>query len=488
MVRSLMEILLQTLLFPNKIKSIGYMPSMDDFEKRKLGIFNLLNVLGFFIGIFLPIVGLFIANIQLPVFSWIVTFSPAMVSILVLLCNHLHRHEFGALLYFVMYPISTAMVYQVSFDVGVELFFLLYGVLSVFFLKRFVHIAFAFLLTLFCYFYVFVFTKNYEIQLLDINFEFYVLNHVLPAAFIFYALFLVKKENTQYQFHLQQTNNELQRVNLEIQKQKEVIDEKARLLQKQNHLIDEKAKLLQQQTSELTELNTMKNKLFSVISHDLKNPLYALRNLFRSVQQYDLPAEEIKTFVPEVVKDLNYTTALMENLLLWVKSQMQANVVNPQILEVTQLIQEATDLLRLQAHAKGIRIQLDGSDPLFIYGDKDMISLVIRNLLSNAIKFTPQDGKISIEVQEHLTGVEILVTDTGVGMEPEVVRNLFKNSYYSTKGTADETGTGIGLMLCKDFISRNGGQIHVTSEPGKGSTFSISLPRKMRPQAAQPNH
>jgi two-component system, sensor histidine kinase and response regulator len=480
-----MQILLKTLLFPNKIKAIGQMPSMDDFEKRKLGIFNLLNVLGFFIGIFLPIVGLFIAKIQLPTFAWIVTFSPAMVSILVLLCNHLHRYEFGALLYFIMYPISTAMVYQVSFDVGVELFFLLYGVLSVFFLRRFLHIAFAFMLTLFCYFYVFVFTKNYEIQLLHINFHFYVLNHILPAGFIFYALFLVKKENTQYQIHLQQTNFELQRVNLEIQKQKEVIDEKARLLQKQNHLIDEKAKLLQKQTSELTELNTMKNKLFSVISHDLKNPLYALRNLFRSVQQYDLPAEEIKTFVPEVVKDLNYTTALMENLLLWVKSQMQANVVNPQILEVTQLIQEATDLLRLQAHAKGIRIQFEKTEALYIYGDKDMISLVIRNLLSNAIKFTPQEGSIEIDVQEHLAGVEIMVKDSGVGMEPDVVRNLFKNNYYSTKGTANETGTGIGLMLCKDFISRNGGQIHVTSEPGKGSIFAISLPRKMRQQAVQ---
>ena len=228
----------------------------------------------------------------------------------------------------------------------------------------------------------------------------------------------------------------------------------------------------------------MKNKLFSVISHDLKNPLYALRNLFRSVQQYDLPAEEIKTFVPEVVKDLNYTTALMENLLLWVKSQMQANVLNPQILEVNQLIGEATDLLRLQAHGKAIRIQFEKRDPLYIYGDKDMISLVIRNLLSNAIKFTPQEGRIEIEVQEHLSGVEIMVKDSGVGMEPEVVRNLFKNTYYSTKGTADETGTGIGLMLCKDFISRNGGQIHVTSEPGKGSTFAISLPRKMRQQVA----
>ncbi|MGZ5134487.1 MAG: sensor histidine kinase [Flavitalea sp.] len=454
-----MQVVLDNMqVFHRKIKSIGYLDTMDDYEKRKLGIFNLLNVLGFLIGIFLPIVGLSITDIQLPASAWLVTFSPAMISILVLVFNYYQMHENATLCYFVMYPVLTALVYEVSFDVGIELFFILYGVLSVFFLKRFIHIVFAFSLTLFFYFYVFVFTKDYQFQLADSNFPFYVLNHLLPAGFIFYALFQVKQENTLYQLNILENYRELHRVNA---------------------LIDEKARLLEIQTTELSELNTLKNKLFSVISHDLKSPLYALRNLFRGFQQYNLPAEEIKQYIPEVVKDLNYTTALMENLLIWVKSQMNINVMHPQILEVSELVKEATDLLRLHAHTKQIAVRFQHESPAYIFADRDMISLVIRNLLSNAIKFTPQRGNITIWLTEKDNQVEIFVKDTGIGMEPLVVKQLFENNYYSTKGTADETGTGLGLMLCKDFLSKNGGKLTVTSKPGEGSTFSFTLPRKI---------
>jgi two-component system, sensor histidine kinase and response regulator len=467
------------LLFPGMIKSIGYLPSMDEYEKRKLGIFNVINVLGFVIGICLPIIGLSVPEIRLSDFAWAITFSPAMVSLLVLILNYCKLHDAAALCYFIMYPILTALVYRVSFDIGIELFFILYGVLSVFFLQRFAYIAFSFALTLACYFYCFVFKKDYDSSLYAMNFPFYVLNHLLPAVFIFYALFLIKKENSQYQFNILGKNRELHRVNLEIQKQKEVIDEKARLLQQQNDLIDEKARLLEQRTGELSELNSMKNKLFSVISHDLKAPLYAIRNLFKSVQQYDLPAEDIKTLVPDVIKDLNYTTALMENLLTWVKSQMQIIVMHPQLIDASELIKEASDLLRLQAHSKDISIELVTNSKVFIYADKEMISLVIRNLLSNAIKFTPEQGMIRVGLWEKPNEVEIYVKDTGVGMKPETVKELFGNNFYTTKGTANETGTGLGLLLCRDFLQQNNGSIHVSSEPGKGSTFSFTLPRKI---------
>jgi len=473
-----MQAVLKTLHLPGKIRSFGSIAPMDDHEKRKLRIFNVLNVLGFLIGIFLPIVGLSVANIKLSTFAWFVTFSPAMVSIMVLVLNYYKRHEIAILSYFILYPILTALVYQVSFDIGVELFFILYGVLSVFFLNRFVFIVVAFSLTLFCYFYVFVFTRHYEIVMVDKNFHFYVLNHVLPACFIFYALFLIKRENTQYEGYILQHNTELHQVNLEIQIKNDMIDQKARQLQEQNRVIDEKARLLQKQTTELSELNSMKNKLFSVISHDLKTPLYALRNLFKTIQQYDIPAEEVKQYVPEVVHNLNYTTALMENLLIWVKSQMQINVMQPQILEISELIDEAKNLLQLQAQAKKIHVHFSQEHPVYIYADKEMISLVIRNLLSNAIKFTPENGDITLGIKSGDKTVELFVKDSGVGMEPSVVQQLFGNNYYTSRGTADETGTGLGLMICKDFLTRNGGTIHVESTVGKGSTFFVTLPKK----------
>src|SRR5690349_4568697 len=134
----------------NRIKSIGSRDIMDEYEKSKLGVFNLLNVLGFIIGVFIPTVGLTVAGIKLSAFAWMITFSPAMVSMLVLVLNYYHKHESASLCYFIMYPILTALVYRVSFDVGVELFFLLYGVLSVFFLGKLLHITIAFFLTLSC--------------------------------------------------------------------------------------------------------------------------------------------------------------------------------------------------------------------------------------------------------------------------------------------------------------------------------------------------
>ncbi|HYJ39131.1 MAG TPA: HAMP domain-containing sensor histidine kinase, partial [Chitinophagaceae bacterium] len=373
----------------------------------------------------------------------------------------------------------TALVYRVSFDIGIELFFILYGVLSVFFLTRLLYIAIAFSLTLFCYFYVFIFSSHYEVALIDTNFPFYVMNHILPAGFIFYALFLIKKENTQYQFSILKKNRELNRVNKELNNANLELNRVNLEIKKQSGVIDEKARLLQKQTNELRELNSMKNKLFSVISHDLKTPLYALRNLFRSVQQYDLPAEEIKVYIPEVVNNLNYTTSLMENLLHWVKSQMQKTVVQPQIVELAELVREASDLLRLQADSKQIAIGFNHADAVYIYADRDMISLVIRNLLSNGIKFTPVNGKVEIGIIEKVSLVELYIKDTGVGMEPLVMKQLFENKYYSTQGTANETGTGLGLMLCNDFITKNGGNIQVQSEIGKGSVFSFVLPRKM---------
>src|SRR3954463_13891485 len=162
-----MQAVLKSLHWPDKIRTFRSIAPMDNHEKGKLRIFNVLNVLGFLIGIFLPIVGLSVANITLSTFAWIITFSPAMVSIMVLILNYYRKHEIAILSYFILYPVLTALVYQVSFDVGVELFFILYGVLSVFFLKRFVFIVVAFSLTLFCYFYVFVFTRHYEIFMVD---------------------------------------------------------------------------------------------------------------------------------------------------------------------------------------------------------------------------------------------------------------------------------------------------------------------------------
>ena len=443
------------------INSIGATEEMDELETRKLRIFNQLNFLGIITGITVPISGIF-DDTRLPALTWLVACAPAFISVLVLWLNHLRKYEQAIIVYFIFYPVVTSLVYLGGLNLGIELFFILYGILSVFFIQNLSHMLFSIGLSMVSYFMLAVVLKNYQYQLESANLAFFLFNQVIAIAFIFYGLYIIKQENTGYQYSILRKNRELHKNNLEIEKQKAVIAEKA--------------EQLEEQTQQLTELNSLKNKLFSVISHDLKTPMYALRNLFQNVQDYDLPAQEIKSLLPDVVNELNYTTGLMENLLQWAKSQMQSNSVKPQKLDIYMIIAEVAQLLTIQAEAKGIKLESAQDQPLNIYADKDMVHLVLRNLISNAIKFTPENGRIAITVQEKRSFVEVCVIDNGVGMNQETMDKVF-NEYYTSKGTANESGTGLGLMLCKEFLAKNGGQMKVESQEGKGSTFSFTLPR-----------
>ena len=220
--------------------------------------------------------------------------------------------------------------------------------------------------------------------------------------------------------------------------------------------------------------------MFTIISHDLTAPIYALRNFFSEMQQNKIPARELRKMIPGVVNDLTYTTSLMDNLLQWSKSQMQSDAVYPQKVDIGNMITETTQLLHRQSSAKQIKIEADTTEGVFGFMDKDMLNLVLRNLISNAIKFTPENGKIKIGVHENCTIVEVYVQDSGAGISPEALKKINGNGFYSTKGTANESGTGLGLKLCKEFMIRNGGQLYIESKPGEGSTFSFSLPKAVQ--------
>lgn len=420
---------------------------MEEYEKRKLGIFNQLNFLQLLTGILVPLAGLF-RNGSFPAQIWIIACVPALTSVLVLWLNHRHHAHIALIAYFIIYPMATGIVYLSGINMGVELSFILYGILSVFFIQELSQMLFALGLAMVNYFILAVVCKHFTYQLSTVNLAFYFFNQLLAIAFIFYGLFLIKKENTGYQQGI--------------------------LRQKAD--IAEKSFQLHRQTEELTELNAVKNRLFSIIAHDLKAPIYALRTLFQNMERYDLPAEEIKQMVPEVVTELTYTTSLMENLLQWARSQMQADAVKPQVIDVSGLMNEVAKLLRLQAEAKQIRIELRVDRKICAFADKDMINLVLRNLLSNAIKYTPERGMILIGGKAAKSGVEIFVQDTGGGIGKEALEKIAHSNFYTTKGTAGESGTGIGLMLCREFLLRNGGTLHIESELGRGSQFSFTLP------------
>ena len=458
-----LQVLKQKILsLRGKIKTIGFSTAMDDYEKRKLSIFNQLNFLQLLSGIIIPVIGCF-RNDRLPINIWITSCLPAVASILVLYLNKRHKHLPALLSYFLLYPFLTCVVYLNGINPGIELSFIFFGILSVFFLKDIGYMLFSVAWSMINFFILAVVLKHFRYPLEEFDRPLYMFNQLVAIAFIFYGLYLIKKENTGYQFRILKKNRDLNRINLEVQKQNKVIAEKATLLKKQ--------------AAELGELNSLKSKLFSVISHDLKAPMYALRNLFNDSEKYNMPAESLKKMLPEVVKDLNYTVGLMENLLQWAKSQMQAEAINTGKVNVTQLIVDVLQLLRLQAETKKIYIEHKIEMPVFVSADREMINLVLRNLLSNAIKFTPENGRISVGANELSSFVEIYVQDNGLGLSAEALEKINESNFYSTKGTASESGTGLGLMLCKDFLIKNGGQMHIESQVGKGSVFSFTLPK-----------
>lgn len=444
------------------IKSIGITAAMEEYEIRKMSIFNQLNFFGIAMGFIVPLISLFALS-HLPPLAWYAAGSPLAIGIIVLWLNHERYYEFARMVYFSFYPVITCMVYLGKADVGIELFFILYGIMSVFFLQQRVNIIVSLSLSMVCYLTAAVVPHNYYFSLAAANYWFYVLNHLLGIGFIFYALYLVKKENTDYQYSLIIKSRELHRRNLEIELQKAEIADKATLLE--------------QQTLELTELNQVKNKLFSVIAHDLKTPMYALRNVFLSMQHAKMPAKEIKLMLPSIVNEMNYTTSLMENLLQWAKAQMKSASIEPEVIDMKTMTLEAMQILQLQASNKKIYLESRIDLPVYCFADREMVNLVLRNLLSNAIKFTPENGKIMVGASDKASFVEIFVQDTGIGISSEDMLHLFGEMYYTTKGTASENGTGLGLKLCKHFLERNGGEISVKSNPGEGSIFSFTLPR-----------
>ncbi len=229
----------------------------------------------------------------------------------------------------------------------------------------------------------------------------------------------------------------------------------------------------------LLELNATKEKLFSIISHDLRSSLGSVLSysdiLLENLDQFSV--NKIRQFVNDIYQSSKNTFELLENLLDW--SRLQTERLTQRI-EKHNLKANIDNILTLyieMAKKKKISLQNKVHTEIFIYCDIDMTKTVLRNLISNAIKFTNPGGMVSADFIENDTNIEIQISDTGVGIKAESIPNLFsivKNS--STPGTNNEKGTGLGLVLCKDLIEKQGGKIWVESELGKGSTFKFTLP------------
>jgi len=234
---------------------------------------------------------------------------------------------------------------------------------------------------------------------------------------------------------------------------------------------------VEKQNTQLHKLNATKNKFFSIISHDIKQPLHAIEGLLYLLESKKTDDPSLITLFKAIRKSTGRTLNLLNNLLKWALSQTGDIIPDLAVVRLSDLIQETVEVIQHQAVSKSIDIQENLDDTIKVSVDRDMTRTVLRNLLSNAVKYTPDKGMIHIRSFIEKNNVFIEVKDTGIGMEPKLVKKLFNiGEKVTRKDTSGMMGTGLGLILCKDFIEKQGGDISVQSVVGEGSTFSITFP------------
>ena len=258
-----------------------------------------------------------------------------------------------------------------------------------------------------------------------------------------------------------------------------VIKSRSRI-KKANKALNEITHEIREKAQELQLANESKDKFLSIISHDLKNPISAVTGLSELILDGydDLPEEEKYKYLKYINDGCQSADQLLENLMKWVRTQTGKMELKPIAFDVSESVNEAIKLVKNAAIRKDISISNHIQPGTMVMADHEMLNTCIINLVSNAVKFTPNNGTIMVSPEINASIIKIKVKDSGVGISPDNLGNLFRLDVKSgTLGTANEKGTGLGLLLVKEFIEKNNGEVIVESKPGEGSTFTLSIPK-----------
>jgi signal transduction histidine kinase len=330
-----------------------------------------------------------------------------------------------------------------------------------------------------------------ELSLLPDNF---LTRYLVQVGFlvqvIVFSLGLASRLNKMRQ-ELAEEQLEKERLELEREREKKALIEGQRreLLQQvaqQTHDLKQKNSDLElsirrvtESEHKLSQLNEVKNKLFSVISHDLRNPLATMQSFLKLITEHHsrLSEEEKGQLTIQAQASLDNLNVLLYNLLQWSRSQMNLLAFRPMRLELKPLLEGAVQVLLLNAYMKDVQVHIAVDEEHSIYADKEMTEFVVRNLLSNAIKFSHRNSTVLLSARMSEGHAVIAVTDSGIGMSEAKIKKLMEqNTATSRRGTEKEKGTGLGLLIAKEFIEKHGGRLTIQSEMGKGSEFSFALP------------
>ena len=234
---------------------------------------------------------------------------------------------------------------------------------------------------------------------------------------------------------------------------------------------------IQSQAESLHEINKLKSKILSVVSHDLRSPIANLQSLLELFNQQHLSVEEFRDLSGKLKSNLSVTQRTLENLLNWSLGQMEGIRTDRSVFNIHSIIEDVTHLNEETALRKQVTIKRNFKTPVFVEADVNQIHLVLRNLVHNAIKFSQRDNEVDISTELRDKHCHVIIKDEGIGMtQAEIDMVMVRNEYFTKSGTDQEKGTGLGLLLCKDFVKRNGGEFFIKSTKGKGTTVTFTLP------------
>ncbi len=435
-----------------KLLNAGIEPSMFIFEQRRI---RLLNFISLILIVYQPFT---ITLYTIAQDTWGVIFSvfDGLAGILVIYLQSQKRSVSARIFIFIYFPISLFIQVIVLKAMELQSFWLLtlIGVFFIFENGRLRKLFFGYIGILIVISYFFLYNMN-ELPFSSEKFMLLMLNIVLItflfliSTYYFLSFFI---QNTEYFQKLAEERNQ------EILIQNEEI---------------------MQQAEYLNETNKLKDRLFSIIAHDLRNPVAALRNTIDILDPQMLNTSELAFIKEELSRQFNSMDFTLNNLLAWAKSQMKGEVMKVENIDIHQIVDNNAKLFEPMLKAKEILLSNAVDEQTKAYADLNHFRFILRNLLNNAIKFSEKEGVITVSAVEKGDFVTIAVKDKGIGIRQEQQKKLFNiNTNYSTDGTHGEKGTALGLILCKEFVEKNGGKIWVESEVGKGSTFYFTLQKK----------
>ncbi len=273
------------------------------------------------------------------------------------------------------------------------------------------------------------------------------------------------------------SNNRQRRVaNILLKEKNEEIETQNEELHQSREEITTQRDLVSGQNNQLKQVNFTKDKLFSIIGHDLRGPIASLKALLSLVARNEVTGDELKMLTPRLNQSVGSLQEMLENLLHWSRSQMEGLKSSPRQLDLSLEVEKVLLLFVEAASIKNISISCHIESTLKVFADENHVSLIFRNLINNAIKFTPKNGTIKITASRQDEFVEIVIADSGIGISSDRLARLFEvNVHYTSQGTQGEKGTGLGLLLCKEMAEANGGRIAASSELEKGSIFYVYL-------------